>query len=238
MLTPTELPDPVAVPRDVPMAVRALVLTQGELRRAAAIQGARGGVRTCASPPRSEWDRVCHTHLPLMEPRMAQATLKRQNFDVTPEQEAEIAWLREALGVSSSKDAVLRAVRIAAVLSREASEGRHLMVSTPGGRPERLVIPELERPMQKGWRYLVERDHPWQRQMSFKGRRLLAATVWRDMVVNGQTAEEAAEEWDLPVEAVHEAVRWCEGHRALLEMEAREEARRLASAGVVLAPAR
>jgi hypothetical protein len=169
---------------------------------------------------------------------MAQATLKRQNFDVTPEQEAEIAWLREALGVSSSKDAVLRAVRIAAVLSREASEGRHLMVSTPGGRPERLVIPELERPMQKGWRYLVERDHPWQRQMSFKGRRLLAATVWRDMVVNGQTAEEAAEEWDLPVEAVHEAVRWCEGHRALLEMEAREEARRLASAGVVLAPAR
>jgi hypothetical protein len=74
--------------------------------------------------------------------------------------------------------------------------------------------------------------------MSIKGRRLLAATVWRDMTANGQTPEQAAEEWDLAVEAVHEVVRWCEDNRALLEMEAREESRRLASAGVVLAPAR
>lgn len=169
---------------------------------------------------------------------MAQATLKRQNFDVTPEQEAEIAWLREALGLSTSKDAVLRAVRIAAVLAREAQEGHVLMVRGPQGPPERLVIPELERPMEKGWRYLVERDHPWQRQMSIKGRRLLAATVWRDLVTNGQTAEAAALEWDLPVEAVREAVRWSEANLALLEMETQEEARRLASAGVAIAPSR
>lgn len=166
------------------------------------------------------------------------APLKRQNFDVTPEQEAEIAWLREALGVSTAKDAVLRAVRIAAVLSREASEGRTLMVREPGGAPQRLVIPELERPATAGWRYLVEREHPWRRQMSIKGRRLLAATVWRDMLANGQSSAEAAEEWDLPVEAVDEAVRWCEAHRALLEMEAREEARRGATVGAGVAAPR
>lgn len=169
---------------------------------------------------------------------MAGPAVKRQNFDVTPEQEAEIAWLREALGVSTAKDAVLRAVRIAAVLSREASEGRTLMVRGPGGVPERLVIPELERPAAAGWRYLVERDHPWQRQMSIKGRRLLAATVWRDMVANIQAPHEAAVEWDIPVDAVREAVEWCEANRALLEMEAKEEARRLTSAGASLAPAR
>ena len=180
---------------------------------------------------------VPYTHVVLMESAVA-IPLKRQNFDVTPEQEAEIAWLREALGASTAKDAVLRAVRIAAILSREANEGRTLLVRSPGGIPERLVIPELERPALGGWRYLLERDHPWRRQMSIKGRRLLASTVWRDMVANRQTAPEAAEEWGIPVEAVEEAVRWCEGNRALLDMEAKEEARRLTSAGVDRAPAR
>jgi hypothetical protein len=169
---------------------------------------------------------------------MASTTMKRQNFDVTPEQDAEIAWLRDALGVSTAKDTLLRAVRIAAVLSREVKEGRVLMVRAPGRDPERLVIPELERPAEGGWRYLIERDHPWQRQMSIKGRRLLAATVWRDMVSDGHTLAAAAEEWDIPIEAVEEAQRWSEANRSLLEMEAREEARRLTSAGVALAPAR
>lgn len=169
---------------------------------------------------------------------MPATTTKRQNFDVTPEQDAEISWLRDALGASTAKDALLRAVRIAAVLSREVRDGRVLMIRSPGGDSERLVIPELERPSESGWRFLVERQHPWQRQMSIKGRRLLAATVWRDMTANGQTPEQAAEEWDLPVEAVNEVIRWCEGNRVLLEMEAREEVRRLASAGVALAPSR
>ena len=163
---------------------------------------------------------------------------KRQNFDVTPEQEAEIGSLREALGVSTANDAVLRAVRIASAPSRETRGSGALLVRSPGGEVERLLIPELERPGAGPWRFLVERDHVWQRQMSIKGRRLLAATIWRDMCANGQTVLEAAEEWDLPVAAVEEAVRWCETNRLLLEMEAREEARRLASAGVPIAPAR
>jgi hypothetical protein len=112
-----------------------------------------------------------------------------------------------------------------------------LFVQSPGGSVERLVIPELARPTEGGWRYLVEREHPWQRQMSIKGKRLLAATVWRDMLANRVSAADAAKEWDIPIEAVEEAVRWCESNRLLLDMEAREEARRLSSAGVALAPA-
>lgn len=169
---------------------------------------------------------------------MSASVLKRQNFDVTLEQEAEIAWLREALGASSAKDTLLRAVRITSILSREAAEGRVLMVCVPGRSPERLLIPELERPAEGQWRYLITRAHPWRRQMSIKGRRLLASTVWSDLRVHHQTPEEAAEEWGIPVEAVDEAVRWCEANRALLEMEAQEEARYLHSAGVAIAPAR
>lgn len=168
-----------------------------------------------------------------MGARMA-AALKRQNFNITPEQEAEIAWLQDALGASTAKDTLLRAVRITSLISREAKEGRMLMVSLPGEDPRRLLIPELEQ--SANWWYLVERNHPWRRQMSIKGKRLLASTVWRDMVANGQTFVEAAEEWDIPVAAVQEAVRWCEANRSLIEMEAQEEARQLQ--GVAIASAR
>lgn len=169
---------------------------------------------------------------------MPPTPIKRQNFDVSAEQEGEIAWLRDTLGLPSAKEAVLRAVRIAAILSKETGEGKVILLRAPNGEVERLVIPELERPAGSAWEYLVERAHPWQRQMSIKGRRLLAATVWRDMITNGQSPEEAAAEWDIPVEAVAEAVRWCEEHRALLAMEAEETRRRLVLAGVGLAPAR
>lgn len=77
---------------------------------------------------------------------------KLQPFDMTPEQEAEISWLREVLGLSTIKDALLRAVRITAILSREARGGRMLFVQSPGGNAERLVIPELD------LRLLVDED--------------------------------------------------------------------------------
>ena len=38
--------------------------------------------------------------------------LKRQNFNITPEQEAEISWLKDAIAASSVKDAILWAVRV------------------------------------------------------------------------------------------------------------------------------
>src|SRR5207249_2671793 len=82
------------------------------------------------------------------------------------------------------------------------------------------------------WKYLVARPHPWRRQLYVKGRRLPAFTVWMDMQVNRMTPEEAAGNWDLPVEAVEEILRYCESHRALLEMEADEERRRLQDKGI------
>ncbi|WP_199249571.1 hypothetical protein [[Phormidium] sp. ETS-05] len=32
------------------------------------------------------------------------------------------------------------------------------------------------------WQYLVERPHPWRRQLYIKGRKLLASTVWQDTI--------------------------------------------------------
>jgi uncharacterized protein (DUF433 family) len=161
---------------------------------------------------------------------------KRQNFNITPKQEAELTWLRETLGVSSTKDAILRAVRVLAILAREAQQGRALYLGTATGELTRLLIPELQSSADNGWEYLVARPHPWRRQLYVKGRKLRASTVWMDMQTNAMTPEEAVDDWDLPLAAIEEIIRYCESHRQLLAMEAEEERRRLLEEGIPLEP--
>lgn len=89
---------------------------------------------------------------------------------------------------------------------------------------------------QTQWQYLEKRPHPWREQLYFKGRKLKAFGVWMDMIVNQETPEEAAFNWDLPLEAVLEAIEYCETHRELLKREAEEERRRLEEKGINFEP--
>lgn len=82
------------------------------------------------------------------------------------------------------------------------------------------------------WQYLVKREHPWRRQLYIKGRKLLASTIWQDMVTNNMSSEEAADNWDLPLDAIYEVIRYCEGHPELLKLEVDEEQYRLTMKGV------
>jgi hypothetical protein len=84
------------------------------------------------------------------------------------------------------------------------------------------------------WQYLVARPHPWRKQLYIKGRKLLASTVWQDMIANQMSPEQAAENWDLPLSAIHETIRYCESHQELLKQEADEERYRLEEKGVSL----
>lgn len=161
---------------------------------------------------------------------------RRINFDINPEQEEELTWLREELGGTTTKDTLLRAMRVLSVLSREASHGGRLYVRTASGETERLLIPEIEPPA-PGQTWLVRRAHPWRRQPWIKGRKVMASTVWRDLRANEMTPEEAAENWDLPLEAVQEALAWSEQNQALIAAEANEEQVRLAARGVTVAAA-
>ncbi|NWF58494.1 MAG: hypothetical protein HXY43_04070 [Fischerella sp.] len=86
----------------------------------------------------------------------------------------------------------------------------------------------------ENWQYLVARPHPWRKQLYIKGRKLLASTVWQDMIANQMSPEEAAENWDLPLSAIHEAIHYCESHQELLKLEADEERYRLEEKGVSL----
>jgi uncharacterized protein (DUF433 family) len=165
---------------------------------------------------------------------VTKAELKRQNFNVTPEQEADINWLKDALGAPSAKDAIMWAVRVLITLARETKLGRRVYLADESGEKERLLIPELERLSGADWTYLVSRPHAWRRQLYVKGRRLSAHAVWADMLANEMTVDEAAENWDLPAAAVEEITRYCEANKALLSMEADEERRRLESRGVAV----
>ena len=157
---------------------------------------------------------------------------KRANFDLSPEQEELLATLRTQLAASSTKDAVLRAVQVTTLLLDEVQQGNRLFVGKSPTTAVRLAIPELEARVHGQWRWLVERPHPWRRQLWVKGRKLLASAVWLDAVTNGMGPREAAENWDLPLEASEEIFAYCEANKALIQAEANEDRQRLKLANV------
>ena len=93
------------------------------------------------------------------------------------------------------------------------------------------TTPEIE-----NWQYLIAPPYAWRKQLYIKGRKLLASTIWRDMTANGMSSEQAAENWDLPLSAIYEAIDYCESHQELLKLEADEERYRLEAKGVQLEP--
>ena len=91
--------------------------------------------------------------------------------------------------------------------------------------------PEIE-----NWQYLIARPHPWRKQLYIKGRKLLASTIWRDMTANQMSPEQAAENWDLPLPAIYEAIDYCQNNQEILKLEADEERYRLEVKGVQVEP--
>ncbi len=89
---------------------------------------------------------------------------------------------------------------------------------------------------QPEWQYLEKRSHPWRKQLYLKGRRLKAFDLWANMITNEMTPEEVADNWDVPLEAVKESIRYCETHQDLLKQEALIERRYLEERGIALEP--
>jgi hypothetical protein len=91
-------------------------------------------------------------------------------------------------------------------------------------------------PIQTQWQYLEQRPHPWRQQLYLKGRKLKAFTLWMNMIVNETTPTEVADNWELPIDAVHEAIEYCQTHQELLTQEAEQERRYLEEKGIRLEP--
>lgn len=80
------------------------------------------------------------------------------------------------------------------------------------------------------WQWLVRRDHPWRRQLWLKGRNITAGSLARTAEIEGWTPEQAADQFDLPIESVLEAIRYAAQASDLINAEEAED--RLAAAGL------
>ena len=160
--------------------------------------------------------------------------LKRENFDVSPEQQAAIEMLQQVVDAPTKKDALLMAVRTTLLLVAELKNGNQLFVGHPGENLRRFVMLGIEKPDLKPLLYLVPHEHPWKRQLFVKGRKLPAAAVWNAIKVNSLSLEQAMDNWDLSAAAINEIMEYCESNQELLRMEAQEELRRLREKGIEL----
>ena len=74
------------------------------------------------------------------------------------------------------------------------------------------------------YRYLMRQPDHWLRQAFFVGRpKLPVSRVVETMQANGQSVEEAARNWGLPVAAIEEALDYYQRFRDLLMADAADE---------------
>jgi len=86
------------------------------------------------------------------------------------------------------------------------------------------------------WRHLVRRQHPWRQQLYVKGRNLTARQLVGGIKANQLDEQQAAANYDLPIEAIREALHYVEQNTELLEAEAEIERLMLKRGGVVAEP--
>lgn len=86
------------------------------------------------------------------------------------------------------------------------------------------------------YEHLERRPGSWRRQLHIKGRHLSIAHIVYGMRADKMTIEETAEDYDLPVEAVREALQYYERHRDLVEADQDDERRFIESHGIPIDP--
>ena len=81
------------------------------------------------------------------------------------------------------------------------------------------------------YKYLEPRPHQWRKVLWIKGRNMHVWHLLATMLREGETAAQTAKNFDLPVEAVLEALDYYQRNKALVDAEADEEGQRLQAKG-------
>lgn len=159
---------------------------------------------------------------------------KRLQIDLGP---SEILAFERIRGLGrNDAEAGRRAIALLARLADSVEDGFTIAAVPPDEFRFPDAAPELTSAVapERRYKHLVRVRHPWRRQLSLKGRRLTVGQLVWQMRANDLSVEKAAREFDLPVDAVGEAVEYATHHADLLAAEAAEERRRT---GLALAPA-
>jgi uncharacterized protein (DUF433 family) len=121
-------------------------------------------------------------------------------------------------------DAVATALETFQWVVDARQRGMRVIATDPDHLPDAYEEPVISGLNSVGqqWTWLVRRDHPWKRQLWIKGRRIAAGDLARTAEIEGWSPEETAHQFDLPVEAVTEAIRYSATARDLIAAEEAE----------------
>ena len=160
-----------------------------------------------------------------METEYPVKTRHRLSADVPERTQARVRETagRYYRGVVS--DAVTTALETFQWVVDARSRGKRVIATDADSLPEsyeELVIAGLDSVGSGEWTWLVKREHPWRRQLWIKGRNMTAGSVASTVVTNGWSPERMADEFDLPVDAVLEAIRYAETAKDLIDAEEAE----------------
>jgi uncharacterized protein (DUF433 family) len=149
----------------------------------------------------------------------------RLQIDLPVKHRLFLQRFRARLG-GNDAEAARKAIELVDTAADRIQHG-YKMVAVPleDERPD--AMPELTRAVRPelNYSYLVSRPHPWRKQLSFKGRRLTVGQFLHAMRINDWSPEQAAEQFDLPLEAAYEGLEYGEQYAELIDAEAAEEAR-------------
>jgi uncharacterized protein (DUF433 family) len=153
---------------------------------------------------------------------------RRWQVDLRTEDELTLARARQVFGAEGDSEAGRALLGLFAKLSAAIEQGT-VISFLPGDDPRAVdAFPEFTRILRPENRYtwLVAAPHPWRKQLSIKGRRLTAGQLVEAMEAGDLNVEAAARGFELPVDAVIEAVDYVARNRPLVLAEAAEERRR------------
>lgn len=152
---------------------------------------------------------------------------RRLSADLPAETEAATRELAARYFRGVATDAIRAALSLLAWTIDAKRAGKRIIAVEADDLPERfeeLVLPGLEEQLAPRTRWLVERKHAWRRQPWIKGRRITAGALARNAEIEGWSPEQTAIEFDLPLDAVVEAINYANTNRQLVLAEERENA--------------
>jgi uncharacterized protein (DUF433 family) len=161
-----------------------------------------------------------------------QTAKHRIQLDLPGEQVQIMDALVDRLALRSRAELWRQAYAAFVWIVDEALSGRRVVsvdAETLAGidRYKELSLAATRAPTLENYQYLVIRSHPWRRQPYLKGRNMTVGQLVATMQANDLSPEEAAEDLDLPLAQVREALAYYDLHRDLVDLELQEEASRV-----------
>lgn len=162
------------------------------------------------------------------KPRDRTTTSRRRlSVDLTPDTEAATRAMADRYFRGVTTDAIRASLSLLAWVIDAKRAGKRVVAVSSDQVPQRFeepVLPGLQEQLKTDMTWLVERPHAWRRQLWVKGRRMTAGDLARTVEIEGWTIERAANEYDLPIEAIVEARRYLAANRELVIAEEQENA--------------